>query len=62
MQLSTHEPWDMMKEQILTKICISLNLPTIDFNDYDIVFHIPCVLPKPGLTLATKSDFMIMNK
>jgi len=62
MQLSTDEPWDTMKAQILTKISISLNPPTIDFNDYNIMFHITHILPKPGLTLATELDFMIMNR
>lgn len=61
MQLSTDEHWNTMKAQIPTKISISLNPPTIDFNDYNIMFHIPLVLPKSGLTLEMESDFMIMN-
>jgi hypothetical protein len=61
MQLSTDEPWDTMKAQILAKISTALNPPLVDFNNYDITFYIPRVLPKPGLALATESDFTIMN-
>jgi hypothetical protein len=61
MQLSTDEPWDTMKAQILAKISMALNPPLINFDNYDITFFIPRVLPKPGLALTTESDFTIMN-
>jgi len=61
MQLSTDEPWDTMKAQILAKISTALNPPLVDFDNYNIMFYIPHVLPKPGLTFTIEYDFTIMN-
>lgn len=55
--LSTAEPWDTMKAQLLVKIDIALKSPTLSFDDYGIMFYIPRVLPKPGMTLATEADY-----
>jgi hypothetical protein len=59
--LSADEPWDQMKAQILAKISITLNPHIIEFNDYDIMFFIPCNLPKPGLTLLNEEDYTVMT-
>lgn len=54
---SLDEPWDTLRAQILAKISTTLSPKTIDFDDYDISFFIPRVLPKPGLALANLADF-----
>src|ERR1700677_4651539 len=40
MQLSTDEPWDMMKVQILVKSFAALNPPLVDFDNYESNFTI----------------------
>jgi hypothetical protein len=59
--LSTNEPWDWMKAQILAKVSITLNPHLIEFNNYDVMFFIPCNLPKPGLTLSNDEDYAVMT-
>ena len=60
-QFSTDEPWDTLKAQLLAKISIALNPPIIDFAQYNIMFYISRILPKPGLPLMSQEDFDIMN-
>jgi len=60
-QFSTNKPWDTLKAQLLAKISIALNPPIIDFAQYNIMFYISCILPKPGLPLMSQEDFDIMN-
>jgi len=60
-QFSTDKPWDTLKAQLLAKISIALNPPIIDFAQYNIMFYISCILPKPGLPLMSQEDFDIMN-
>lgn len=61
LQLSTDEPWDTMKAQVLVQISAALNPSVLDFENYEIMFHIPRVLPKPGLSLASETDYLIMT-
>jgi hypothetical protein len=60
LHLSTDEPWDTMKAQILTKITAAINPLPIDFLNFDITFYTPRVLLKPGLSLATNDDYAEM--
>jgi hypothetical protein len=61
LQLLTDEPWDTMKAQILVLLSAALNPPVLDFENYELMFHIPRVLPKPGLSLASEAGYLIMN-
>ncbi|KAH0825694.1 hypothetical protein J3R83DRAFT_10846, partial [Lanmaoa asiatica] len=44
---SLKEPWDTLLAQILSKISAALNPEVIAFDDYEITYFIPRVLPKP---------------
>jgi hypothetical protein len=59
--MKSDSPWDTMKAQILAKISLTLDPSTIDFDHYDIKFYINRVFPKPGLSLASESDYDIMT-
>ena len=50
-----------MKAQILVLLSATLNPPVLDFENYELMFHIPRVLPKPGLSLASEADYLIMT-
>ncbi|KIJ13992.1 hypothetical protein PAXINDRAFT_100357, partial [Paxillus involutus ATCC 200175] len=56
------EPWDTLKAQILAKVSMAINPQVIDFDDYDVSFFIPHILPKPGLSLANQADFDVLIK
>ena len=49
--LSDKAPWDTMKAQLLAEISKALSPQLLDFEDYNIMFFIPRVLPKPGMAL-----------
>lgn len=55
--LSSSEPWETMEAQLLVKIDAALKPKTLNLNDYDIMFHIPRLLPKPGMTLTDNADY-----
>ena len=59
-RLDTDDPWDTMKAQILVKIDQALHPSRIQYDDYDIKFYITCVLPKPGLSLVSETDYEVM--
>ncbi|KAF8840844.1 hypothetical protein BDN67DRAFT_902673, partial [Paxillus ammoniavirescens] len=59
---SLDEPFDTLKAQILAKVSSVLNPKTIDFNNYDVSFYIPRILPKPGLSLTNETDFGVLLK
>ncbi|KAG1763543.1 hypothetical protein EDD22DRAFT_952271 [Suillus occidentalis] len=46
--LNLDKPWDTMKAQMLVKISDALNPGLLSYEDYEISWFIPCVLPKPG--------------
>ena len=58
--LDTDEPWDTMKAQILVQVEQALSPQHLDFSKYEVMFYIPRVLPKPGLVLATDTDYNYM--
>ncbi|KIK81086.1 hypothetical protein PAXRUDRAFT_156936, partial [Paxillus rubicundulus Ve08.2h10] len=51
------KPWDTLQAQLLAKISQPLTPNMINFNDYNVSFYIPCVLPKPGLPLSCEENF-----
>ena len=55
--LSSSEPWETMEAQLLVKIDTALKPKTLNLNDYNIMFYIPRLLPKPGMTLADNADY-----
>jgi hypothetical protein len=59
-KLNTDEPWDTMKAQLLVKIDQALQPSRIQYDDYEIKFYIPRVLPKPGLSLVGETDYDVM--
>jgi hypothetical protein len=60
LRLETDEPWDTMKAQILVQVEQALSPQHLDFSKYEVMFYIPRVLPKPGLVLATDTDYNYM--
>ena len=60
LQLSTDEPWDTMKAQILVKISTALDPQVLDITHYDLLFHTARILPKPGMALKNEADYDFM--
>jgi hypothetical protein len=58
--LNTDEPLDTIKAQLLVKINNALQHETIQFDNYEVMFCIPCVLPKPGILLANEPDYVYL--
>jgi hypothetical protein len=48
------EPWETMEAQLLVKIDTALKPKTLNLNDYNIMFHIPRLLLKLGMTLTVR--------
>lgn len=61
LQLSTDKPWDTLKAQILVKLDSALAPSILDYENYDVMFYIPRVLPKPGLSLVNQLDYTMLN-
>ncbi|KAA1466966.1 hypothetical protein DENSPDRAFT_891416 [Dentipellis sp. KUC8613] len=61
-ELSSDEPWDTLKAQILVLISTALDPEIIDFGNYDITATIPRLLPKPGVDLGDESDYQFLLK
>ncbi|KAF9003609.1 hypothetical protein BDQ17DRAFT_1213759, partial [Cyathus striatus] len=62
MYLSTEEPWDTMKAQILVKISQLLDPKILDFDNYKVTATIPRIIAKPGIPLASDSDYMLLTQ
>ena len=60
LQLSSDEPWDTLKAQLLVKIDEVFKPTTLSIDDYDILFTIPRVVSKPGYPLANATDYCIL--
>ena len=58
--LSDKAPWDTMKAQLLAEISKALSPQLLDFEDYNIMFFIPRVLPKPGMALSTEDNYQAL--
>jgi hypothetical protein len=59
-QLSTDEPWDTMKAQLLAKISLLLRIDAVNLADFDIRFYIPRVIAKPGIPLTNEESYAIL--
>ena len=59
-QLSTDEPWDTMKAQILAKISLLLKINAVDIADFDIKFVIPRIIAKPGMPLVSEESYAVL--
>jgi hypothetical protein len=55
--LSTSEPWDTVKAQLLVKIAAELSPPYLDYSHYDVMVYISRILPKPGMPLVTPENY-----
>jgi hypothetical protein len=60
LQLSLEKPWDTLKAQLLAKIDTLLKPKTISYEDYKVMFYIPRVVPKPGISLTTDTDYTLL--
>jgi hypothetical protein len=59
-QVRTDMPWSTLQAQLLVKISGAMKLKTIDFTNYEALFHIPRLLSKPGMVLAGDADYQIL--
>jgi hypothetical protein len=59
-QLLATEPWDTIKAQLLVKIDSLLKPKSINFEDYDIICTIPRIITKPGIPLASSTDYNLL--
>jgi len=57
MELSKKEPWDTFKAQLLVRIDNALHPGSLDINNYNVMFYIPRILPKPGLVLQNQDNY-----
>jgi hypothetical protein len=60
LRLSTDEPWDTVKAQILVKIDAALNPQSINYEHYNVSYSIPRVIAKPGYPLSADTDYTIL--
>jgi hypothetical protein len=60
LKLNTDEPWETMQAQLLVKIDHALRPSQIQYDQYDIKFYITRVIPKPGLSLDSETDYDLM--
>lgn len=49
-----------MKAQLLAEISKALSPQFLDFDDYNVMFFIPRVLPKPGMALSTEDNYQAL--
>lgn len=57
LELSSAEPWDTVKAQLLVKIDNALSPPLLNFDGYTTMFYIPRLLAKPGIPLTTDENY-----
>lgn len=57
LELSTSEPWDTVKSQLLVKVASELSPAKLDYSHYDVMVYIPRILPKPGMPLVTPENY-----
>ena len=62
LQLNTTDLWDTFQQQLRAKIehLLKPTHNTACLNDYDVMFTIPRILAKPGLSLASNIDYDIL--
>jgi hypothetical protein len=60
LQLTTDEPWDTVKVQLLVKISQALNPKVVDHNNYTVTFFIPCIFTKPSAPLHSDDNYKLL--
>jgi hypothetical protein len=60
--LSTDEPWDTMKAQLLVKIELVFSPQQLQFSDYEIMYYIRGVIPKPGIPLTDVEYISLISR
>ncbi|KAI6098548.1 hypothetical protein F5141DRAFT_1066895 [Pisolithus sp. B1] len=55
------DPWDTLLTQMLSRIDQILSPKKIGIEDYKVTFHIPCILPKPGLPLVSEEHYRTLS-
>jgi hypothetical protein len=60
LKLNSNEPWETMQAQLLVKIDHALCPSHIQYDHYNIKFYITHVIPKPGLSLTSDTDYDLM--
>ena len=58
--LSSDDCWDTMKAQLLVKIDTAFNPKPQKLEDFNVMFHVPWILAKPGLHLTSDEEFTTM--
>jgi hypothetical protein len=58
-QLKSDDEWDLLKAQLLIQIDAALQPQPLNFELFDIKVHIPHIIPKPGMPLATEAQYAI---
>jgi hypothetical protein len=61
LELSTSEPWDTVKSQLLVKVASELSPAKLDYSHYDVMVYIPRILPKPGMPLITPENYASLS-
>ncbi|KAJ3511382.1 hypothetical protein NMY22_g15666 [Coprinellus aureogranulatus] len=56
-ELSDDEPWDTFKAQFLAKLNNKVKNAPVDYDEYEVLFYIPRLLPKPGLDLSDQDAY-----
>jgi len=62
LELSSAEPWDTFKAQVLAKISKNLAPRALHFDDYKIMYFIPRLVPKPSRQLTTADNYTSLLK
>ncbi|KAI6112573.1 hypothetical protein F5141DRAFT_1062982 [Pisolithus sp. B1] len=55
------DPWDMLLTQMLSRIDQILSPKKIGIEGYEVTFHIPHILPKPGLPLVSEEHYRTLS-
>jgi hypothetical protein len=60
--LSSDDCWDTLKAQLLSKLDAAFDPKVQKLEDFNVMFHIPRNLTKPGLHLTCDKEFQTMLK
>ena len=62
LELSSKEPWDTLKAQLLVKITETTSPSFLDFDNYKVMYFIPRLVPKPGRQLVSANNYASLIK
>lgn len=60
LKLDSNEPWECLQAQFQVKFDDALHPPTTSFSSFEVAFHIPRIVSKPGLSLCEEADYEMM--